>query len=458
MPVDVWTPAHARAWLDDLQRRGMLLGLDRVEDLAGRLGNPERSFPSILIAGTNGKGTVAALLDAVLVSAGLAAGRYTSPHLVDWPERITISGRPISWPDLAVALQAVSLQAERVKATPFEAITMAAFWHFRASGVERGVIEVGLGGRLDATRICNADVTVITAIGLDHTAELGDDLTVVAREKGAISRAGVPVVLGPGTDPVRSVLVEQASAVQAPVVSAGSWAQVDGSADGGWGLDGTAIWLGEAEQIADSAGWSHSFDWHVPLAGHHTLNNITTTLAVLACLRRLNVDITTEDIQTGFGSVHWPGRLQHIPAPGDGPGLLLDVAHNPLAAGHVAREVAERSGDSPIHIVVALAEDKDIEGVLEHIVPLAEAIIATTWSGPRAASAQRVADAARRISSRLGVSPDVSTAPDPTSAVAAATSDLNGDGIVLVIGSHMLVGALLTLLEEPDGPARLWQD
>lgn len=458
MPVDVWTPAHARAWLDDLQHRGMLLGLDRVEALADHLGNPERAFPSVLIAGTNGKGTVAALLDAVLVRTGLRVGRYTSPHLVDWPERIAVSGRPITWPDLAVALQAVSIQAERVKATPFEVVTMAAFWHFRASDVERGIIEVGLGGRLDATRICHADVTVITAIGLDHTNELGDDLSVVAREKGAISRLGVPVVLGPGTDPVRSVLEGQASEQGAPVVRAGAWVQVDGRAADGWGLEGTASWLGEAGEIADSAGLSHPFEWHVPLAGYHILNNITTALAVLACLRRLGVGITTQDILEGFASVRWPGRLQHIAAPGQGPGLLLDVAHNPLAVRHVAREVAERVGDSPIHIVVSLAEDKDIEGVLEHLVPLAEAITATTWSGPRAASPQRIADAARQISSSLGIQPDVSTAPDPISAVAAATSNLSSDGIVLAIGSHMLVGALLALLEQPDGPARLWQD
>jgi dihydrofolate synthase/folylpolyglutamate synthase len=457
MPVDIWTPAHARAWLEDLQRRGMLLGLDRVEVLAERLDHPERAFPSILIAGTNGKGTVAALLDAVLVCAGLRVGRYTSPHLLDWPERITVSGRPIAWPDLAVALQAVSLQAERVKATPFEAVTMAAFWHFRNSNVERGIIEVGLGGRLDATRICHADVTVITAVGLDHTAELGNDLAVVAREKGAISRSGVPVVLGPGTDPVRSVLEEQASAVGAPVVRSGAWVQVDGRADGEWGLAGTASWLGEAEEIANSTGLSHPFEWHVPLAGRHIMNNMTTALAVLACLRRLGVGITTEDIQEGFGSVRWPGRLQHIPAPGHGPGLLLDVAHNPLAARNVAREVAERRGDSPIHIVVSLAEDKDIAGVLGHLVPLGEAVIATAWLGPRAASPQRIAEAARQISTTLGVQPDVSTAPDPISAVATATSNLGDDGIVLVIGSHMLVGALLAVLEQPDGTTRLWQ-
>ena len=136
MPADVWTPAHARAWLDDLQRRGMLLGLDRVEALADHLGNPERAFPSVLIAGTNGKGTVAALLDAVLVRAGLRVGRYTSPHLIDWPERITVSGRPIAWPDLAVALQAVSLQTERVKLKAF-------FWLSRKIHIQMPALQKG---------------------------------------------------------------------------------------------------------------------------------------------------------------------------------------------------------------------------------------------------------------------------------------------------------------------------
>ncbi len=269
-----WTPRQSRKWLEGIEFRGMQLGLERVTEFAHRLGNPERAFPSILIAGTNGKGSVAAIVDSILCEAGITAGRYTSPHLIDWPERITVGGREIAEEDLACALQAVAGDADELEATPFEAFTMAAMWHFREQGVEWGVIEVGLGGRLDATRLSDARITVITAIGRDHIGELGSDLPVIAREKGAIMRRGVPVVLGPGTAPVEEVLREEARSVGAPVTRAGERVALEAVRGPGWGQTGSARWSDGTED----------FSWRFPLAGEHMVDNLATSLAVVSLL------------------------------------------------------------------------------------------------------------------------------------------------------------------------------
>jgi len=306
-----WTPDRAFAWLEELQRRGMVLGLERVERLARMLENPQESFPAVLIAGTNGKGTVAAILDSILTCSGLRTGRYTSPHLIDWNERITVAGEEISDEDLARALQSVSTGVEELEATPFEAFTMAAFWHFRQSGIERGVLEVGMGGRLDATRICSADLTVVTSIDRDHTSELGDELPEIAREKGAIARAGVPLLLGPGTDPVRSVLEEQAQELSAPAFRAVDLAQVEGMADADWGLRGEARLAGPAGEQQEEL----HIAYHLPLAGDHMLANLTTALGAVVLLRRSGVVIEKEAIVEGIARVDWRGRLQALPTP-----------------------------------------------------------------------------------------------------------------------------------------------
>lgn len=450
MPGRGWTPQQARAWLEELQYRGMQLGLDRVQKLASILQEPQQAFPSVLIAGTNGKGTVAALLDSVLRRCDLRTGRYTSPHLIDWLERITVCGSPITDREFADALGAVSEGAEAVQATPFEILTMAAFWHFRRAGVERGVLEVGLGGRLDATRICRADLTAVTAIDRDHTAELGEELSAIAREKGAIARPGAPMLLGPGTEGVRSVLEDQAGAVGTEAVRAVDLVHVEGGPDGAWGMTGTAEWRGDAADVAGRSGEDPALGWRMPLAGAHMMANLTTALAALALLRAGGVRIPSSAIQQGIESVDWPGRLQPFPTPRGYPELLLDVAHNPLAVGMVMREIARRRPHRPVRAVLALATDKDLHGVLGRLLPGVEALVATSWGGPRASEPAVIAEAARRVAAEAGMRTRVETETDPVNAVAAAARDLDERGLVLATGSHMLVGALLASLEQPE--------
>ncbi len=442
-----WTPDRAFAWLEELQRRGMLLGLERVERLAEMLENPQESFPSILIAGTNGKGTVAAILDSILTHSGIRTGRYTSPHLIEWNERITVDGVAISDKELARALEAVSRGADEVEATPFEALTMAAFWHFRGSNIDRGVLEVGMGGRLDATRICHADLTVVTTIDRDHTSELGDELDEIAREKGAIARAGAPLLLGPGTDRVQKALQEQARELGVQTFQAADLVQVQGADDGGWGIRGEARMAGPSEGHDGEP----RVEYHLPLAGEHMLANLTTALGAIVLLRQSAVVIGADAIAEGIARVDWRGRLQAIPSPSGGPAVLLDVGHTPSAVQQVLEEIGRRRPDSRLHVVLAVAEDKDVDGILREVVEKASMIVVTAWEGSRASEPKRLSERAGRIVGESGGSPHIVVEHDPVRALSLAADILGEEDVVLVIGSHMLVGTVLGAVRNADG-------
>ncbi len=449
-----WGPARARAWLEDLQRRGTLLGLARVEAIAERLGHPERTFPAVLVAGTSGKGSVTALVESMLRAGGRRTGRYTSPHLIDWPERITVAGNPIGEEELACALEAVAEDVERVEATPFEALTIAAFLHFRSVPVDSAVVEVGLGGRLDATRICRAEVTAVTAIGVDHVAELGADPAGIAREKGAIARPGAPMVLGPDTQSVRAVLEEQVAAIGTETVWAADRVGLEAVEDV-WGWRGRAIWQGPAAEVARRQGEEVAFDWQLPLAGEHMLHNLTTALAVVSCLRQRGWKVPTSAFTEGIAALDWPGRLQLVAPPPGRPTLLLEVGHNTLAARAVAAHLARRLRPHR-RLVMAIARDKDVAGVLDCLLPGTEEVIATTWGGPRALEPEELARCALQRARSAGRELSVATAPDPVTAVARAGQGLREDGLIVALGSHMLVGPLLAALRRPDARSLLW--
>jgi len=450
MPAPAWDAARARAWLEGISWRGVYLDLERVSALAARLDNPERAFPSILIAGTNGKGSVAAILDSILGAAGITTGRYTSPHLIDWPERITVAGEAICWNDLARALQAVSPAADELEATPFEAFTAAAMWHFRGVGIEWGVIEVGLGGRLDATRICDAGLTVVTSIDRDHTAELGTGIEGIAREKGAIMRSGVPALFGSGTAAVREVLHELASALGTHGIGAEEVVTLQGCPVAPWGLAGDMRWEGPAADLARTLGEPEGFSWQLPLAGFHMLANLRTALAAVGLLRRSGLAIPTDAITRGITAVQWPGRMQFVPGAEGEPDLILDVAHNPAAAQALAGAIETTCGTRPLWLIVALAGDKDLEGFLAPLIELARGLTATTWTGERARSPDEIAAVVRALP---GAPADlvIETAGEPAAALRMARERLGRRGLVLVTGSHLLVGPILTEIDLPAG-------
>lgn len=436
----------------------MVLGLDRVETLAASLGNPEQAYPSILIAGTNGKGSVAAILDTVFLQAGLRTGRYTSPHLVDWNERIAVSGEPIAETAFARALGEVYEGAEEIRATPFEAVTMAAFWHFRDQKVERAVVEVGLGGRLDATRLCRADIAVVTAIDLDHTAELGSDLNGIAREKAAIARPGSPLLLSPGTVPVRDTLLAEARHLGVEALGAEEVVRVEGGPAAGWGIEGWATWLGPFADLVRVDGEEGGFPWRLPLAGDHMLTNLNTALAVLGLLRREGLKISNQTIQAALARVSWPGRLQYVPGPPGSADLVLDVGHNPLAARFIAAELGRRAEDRDVTLVIAMARDKNVEGVLEPLLPLCLTVVATTWGGERALDSEAIATMAGAVAARVAPRVEVLVCPEPLEALAEATSRSGSGDLVVVAGSHMIVGPVLEALQTPAGRSLIWPE
>ena len=414
------------------RRFGMRPGLDAIRRLCGSLGNPQASFRAVHVAGTNGKGAVCALLDAALregrrkkeegkgkreegrgAKGRLLVGRYTSPHLVKLNERFFIEGRPISDADLERFAEMVQASPAADDVTFFEALTAVAFLAFAEARVDHGILECGLGGRLDATNICDSELCVITRIGLDHCDWLGGTVDKIAAEKAGIVKPGVPVVLGRNDSSVRAVVESRAKAVGAPFFYAPD--VVD-----------------EREMPED-----------LPLRGTFNRENAVTALAALRVLDGLCRGVMPSDLQKAWSGVAWPGRYQRV---GE---FIVDGAHNPPAADALA---AALSGDFPggrLPLVAGFCGDKDVESVLRALAPHVSRGFAVRTTNPRSLSADATAGAMRGAGIPAEACPSLAealarsresgaTAPEPT----------------LVCGSLFLAGeALVALGAYPWGDA-----
>jgi dihydrofolate synthase/folylpolyglutamate synthase len=419
------TPRAAQAYLHERTQLGIKFGLETMRSLVAALGHPERTFPSLLVAGTNGKGSVCAYLEAALRGAGLRTGLYTSPHLVRVNERIAVAGRPLSDRALARALTAVRDAAESlVRAgtipahpTHFETLTVAAFVHFREALVEAAILEVGLGGRLDATNVSDPLVSAVVSLDFDHQAFLGTTLDAIAREKAGVMRAGRPVVLGPMPDEAHRALLEEATVKGARVVEAASVARV-------------------VEETGDRLTVrSPTFSWTRlrPLPGAHQRSNLLVALSVLEEARVAGLPFDLARAARGVSRVHWPGRLQSLPGR---PALLLDGAHNPAGARALRAHLEKRG---PFVLVFGVMADKDIRGLAEELFPLARAVVLTRARIARAASPEEIAARTHGLAARVHLEPDVKTA------VALARRLARPGETVLVAGSLYLVGDVLSL-------------
>lgn len=304
--------------LSPFGRFGVELGLERIQRLLEALGNPQAQVPLVHVAGTNGKGSVCAYLSAVLEAAGYRVGRYTSPHLVSWRERITVNDRPIQPEALLQRLQQVVATIDPVQPSPtqFEVFTAAAWLHFAETGVDLAVMEVGLGGRLDATNVVDTPlVSVIVSLSREHWQRLGPTLANIAYEKAGVLKPGHPAVIGP-------LPPEAEAVVKARVMELGC----------------PAVWPAPAEALGNGqARWGSGDDaitYPLPLLGAHQLVNSAIAIATLQSLRSQGWEISAEAIATGMGQARWPGRLQWMTW-GREPArysLLIDGAHNPAAA------------------------------------------------------------------------------------------------------------------------------
>lgn len=366
-------------YLLSLERHGIKPGLGRVAALCRALGDPHSSFRSVHIAGTNGKGSVAAMTASVLSAAGLRTGLYTSPHLSRFNERISVSGRPITGRELEAAACEVRAALQKTGTggvTFFEFTTAMAFLHFRKKLVDIAVVETGMGGRLDATNVVTPLVSVITNVGLDHAEWLGRTVKEIAFEKAGIIKPGVPVVTGETGRPALSVIRAAAKKASSPLFAIGRdfHAQQKAGSFSYSGLSGGLSGL------------------MTTLHGPHQAKNAACALAAIELLRSAGVAVSAAAIRKGLKETRWPGRFETVSRR---PLVILDCAHNPPGAKALAEALSGVKRRRLI-LVAGIMADKDIGGIFRELAPLCDEVIVTRPAGERAASLQVLVKAASR--------------------------------------------------------------
>lgn len=423
-------------YLLSLEQFGIKFGLENMQALVDACDHPEQAYRTIHIAGTNGKGSVTAMVDTALRAAGYRSARYTSPHLRHLSERFVIDGVPVSMDVLERTAAQFRETVEaliargRLTAPPtfFEATTAIAFALFRDAGVDMAVCEVGLGGRLDATNILVPDVTAITSIGFDHQQYLGSTLPEIASEKAGIIKAGVPVIVGEmpseAFDPIARIAAERG----APLLRAG-----DGSTVVDRGPTNTGGRLMRAETPVRDYG-----SIELALAGEHQIGNALVAIRVLETLDgSAHVAVPASAIRQGLESVRWPGRLDRRTLP-DGRQLLLDAAHNPEGAQALARYLASTFSSPPALVFTAM-RDKDADGMVRALSPYVHTLVLTRARTPRGADPDELETLARSA----GVTCATVVEPSLDRALARAWSLTP---TIVVAGSIYLLGDVMEAL------------
>jgi dihydrofolate synthase / folylpolyglutamate synthase len=393
------------------------LGLARTSELLERLGNPARRYRIAHVAGTKGKGSTAAMIASIARAAGQSTGMYATPHLHTFRERILLNGQPVSPEHFASLTRQVADATDRLAEerpdigtpTAFEIVTAMALLAFANAGVDLAVVEVGLGGRLDATNVVSPDVSVISSISFDHAAILGNSLASIAAQKAGIIKPGKPVVIGPQEDEAAMVLTRIAAERQSPYYTAGrDWTTEGRRLSGPWGV------------------WD---DVDIALAGSHQVEN--AGLAVMASWLLHQPDPLSElVVREGLRTVVWPGRFERVAS---NPETVVDGAHNVDSIRRLAETLQDRLAGRQLAVILGVAMDKDLDGMLTELVPLAPAIIATASHNPRAVDPQTIAASARRLALQVQVVPDISDA------IHAAQQFAGPDGLVCVTGSLYVV-------------------
>lgn len=430
--------------------------LRHMRVLLEALGNPERRFPGVLIAGTNGKGSTAATLSAILQAAHLRTGLYSSPHLVRINERIRINSEAIADGAFALLHEVVERTAERLVTEGdlpwhpsfFEMLTAMAFEYFARERVDIAVLEVGMGGRLDATNVIEPLVSVITDISLDHQRFLGNTLTEIAREKaGIIHPAGVVVTL-PQSPPANEVIGSAALEQNARVVSAVPYVPPVSPAAARTEYRSGPPLAGNSEP-GDSVLVSRyplevlgkQIVVESPLVGRHQLRNIALAIAAAEELGSQGFPLSAEAIESGLRQTRWPGRFQVIPAKGEWPEILLDVAHNPAGAWALRSSLSAGYGERLFTIVFGAMRDKAISEMSEILFPLSERVIATRAENPRSASPHEISSAAYRTGVEILEAASVSSALDKACRLVGPA------GLIVVTGSIYVVGEAMRELK-----------
>lgn len=435
--------SDAIGYLYGLQKHGIKLGLDKTERILSVIGDPHRRLRAVHVAGTNGKGSTAAMTASILRAYGFKVGLFTSPHLVSFTERMTIDGRKISEAEV-VELTGEIRSALRHAPAPlpdptfFEFVTAMAFLHFTRNSVDWAVMEVGMGGRLDATNVLTPAVSVITKIGMDHKEFLGTTLVEIAREKAGIIKPGIPVVAAPQEPEAEAVIAGAARHASAPLFTCGrdfSGALRSSS------LTGTTF--DYRESLCGIAGL------HTPLAGEHQLVNacLAVKASMIALLETGHAPcpLTLDPLKKGLAATEWRGRLEWIEgAPPILPPILIDGAHNADAARALARFIQGALSDREIVLVMGVMADKDIPALLTPLLPLAAEIVFTAPDYGRAAAPSQLAAYALELGYASATAPSVREAIELAKRSAAARKS----GLVLITGSFYTIGEAKEALGE----------
>jgi len=421
--------------------------LEHMRVLLFALHNPEQRYPAVLIAGTNGKGSTASTLAAILQASGSKTGLYTSPHLVRINERIRINGNAIGNEDFAELHEFVDRTADGLvkkgdlpwHPSFFEMLTAIAFEHFARQKVGFAVLEVGMGGRLDATNVVDPRISIITDISLDHQKFLGNTVAEIAREKAGIIRpAGVVVTLPqqPAANDVigNAILDAGAKAVNAvpfvPPVSPASSAYMAQSPRTGEGhVSRYPLQVMGREILVET-----------PLVGRHQLRNVALAIAAAEELKNQGFPITADSVERGIRETHWPGRFQVISAQGDWPEIVFDVAHNPAGAWALRSTLSACYEGRPLVFVFGALRDKAIGEMAEILFPIATSVIVTRAENPRSASPLEIREASHRVAAEFH---DAESVPE---ALAKAQGLAGADGIIVVTGSIYVVGEAMRQL------------
>lgn len=400
---------EALQWLYGLESRGIKLGLERTSLAAELRGHPERGLRYVHVGGTNGKGSVAAMLDSVLRSAGYRTGFFSSPHLQRYVERFRIDGRPISEREAAERIEDLRADTRLPPLSFFEYTTLLGFEAFRDAGCDIVVLEVGLGGRLDSTNIVSPETCVITSIGLEHQRILGDTVSKIAAEKAGIIKAGIPCVVGARGKGVRRAIGKKARAMGAPV----RW--IDRDFTSAWEDGVLSVRVGERQ-------WT---DLRLGLRGSHQGDNAACAIAALAELENRGFQVSEAQLRRGLERVKWPGRLEWVPGR---PSFLFDAAHNAAGCETLAFHLEDLRFPGRVVLLFGAMRDKDHRRMLASFDGLVDRRVYAAPPIPRSERPERLA----RI--REGI-----TAKSARDAVARARRAAGPGGLVVVAGSIFLV-------------------
>ncbi|MCM1982773.1 bifunctional folylpolyglutamate synthase/dihydrofolate synthase [Lyngbya confervoides] len=412
--------------LEKYERFGVDLSLVRIRAVLKRMGNPQHRVPMVHVTGTNGKGSVCAYLSSVLSAAGYKTGRFTSPHLVAWTERICLNNQPIAADSLLRSLRRVEAVSTDIALTQFEVITAAAWDIFAQEAVDIAVIEVGLGGRLDATNVCEAPlVTVITSLSLEHWQRLGPTLADIAGEKAGILKTGRPAVLGSLPEDAMAVILHRAKLLHCPLIQPAA---------------AQALPTREGVAWATAAG----VDYPLPLRGRIQLHNSALAIATLQCLQQQGWIISDAAIQAGMGSTHWAGRIQWTRWRNQP--LLIDGAHNPAAAEILRNYMDEWcSAQGPrarVHWIVGMLKTKDHRGIFTQLLRPGDRLSLVPVAGHASASPSDLLRLVQTLCLELDRCETFTALPP---ALESALSDPEPEEGVVLCGSLYLLGEFLQL-------------